>query len=797
MIDRFNNSDTGSSWADAIAEIKKIVPATSFLQKAKKGGYICPFCGSGSGPLKTGAHYYKDTNLLCCFAECNKKTYDVIDIWGKVYNVDYKTAVSDLAELANISLPGSKSSPKTAQNTPARTTEAPIKKETETAEIKPKTDYSAYFKECADRLGDPAALVYLSSRGISRETAERFNLGFDPEADPANKPGAAAGTWKPHPAPRLIVPMGKYSFTGRRTDSGEDFKKTIAKDGHAGLTVPENFRNGAGAIFVTEGAFDALAIMEAAPETRAISLNSTNNADLLIKSIEADKNAFINDNSGESWPVIVCLDNDNAGRQAQHFLLSGLKALGLPCIGTNLDAIEGEDPNDILTKYGKEEMRKRVLSAIDSIKYAGVLDDFGEIDVNKIFSIDEEEPEQTAPAEDLQQDAAEGKDPETGTEPPAAAIEPGTDEKKEAPADPIDQFLEEIKSRRFEPIETGVYDVDRALHGGLMRRTLVTLAAAPGAGKTAFAQWIFENMAAHGHDVIFLNLEMDRAQLLARSVSRLAWRMSDKKNGTAYSVLNVLRGYSWTPEQEAFFLPAIEEYKKRIAPHFMYNPDELSGSGGNNIDRILEVIRKETKRIKDAGRPEPIICIDYLQLISCNADTTAESIQYIVKSLKDFAVQNNTIVFLISAQNRASNKAGISEMESGRDTSAIEYSGDLMLGLVYTAIENGETWEYTERDADGKTKTDKSGAPVKRKVPYDLERIRQLKREAFDNGVPEDPVCNRVTLKVLKNRFGEAERRANFVFDGKHATFNLIEDERHPRPKEERRGEWVQGFFPT
>lgn len=333
--------------------------------------------------------------------------------------------------------------------------------------------------------------------------------------------------------------------------------------------------------------------------------------------------------------------------------------------------------------------------------------------------------------------------------------------------DPIDLFLEEIKNRRFEPVKTDLPEVDRALMGGFLRRTIVTLAAAPGMGKTAFCQQLFEGMAAAGTDVLFLNLEMDRAQLLGRSISRLAWRMSDKNSG-GYDVLKVLRGYEWTPAQEYIFMQAIEEYRTRIAPHFSYNPDTLRG---NDIDSIIDAMQAETERLKAAGRRDaPIICIDYLQLIMAPGSTTAESIQIILQRLKEFAIHNDTVVLLVSAQNRAANMAGASEMESGRDTSGIEYTGDLMLGLVYTAIENKETWTYRYTD-------DKGNEKVKKQV-YDLERIRELQRIAEEDRTPPDPVCNRISLKVLKNRFGSSQRRANFIFDGPHMTFYATENDR-------------------
>ena len=99
-------------------------------------------------------------------------------------------------------------------------------------------------------------------------------------------------------------------------------------------------------------------------------------------------------------------------------------------------------------------------------------------------------------------------------------------------------------------------------------------------------------------------------------------------------------------------------------------------------------------------------------------------------------------------------------MESGRDTSTIEYSGDLMLGLSYTAIEDRRKYEYGE---------DKNGNP--RYAEYDLETIRRLKKEAYEAGRDIPAVCNELSLKVLKNRFGEAERQASLIFDGKHSTF--------------------------
>ena len=139
-----------------------------------------------------------------------------------------------------------------------------------------------------------------------------------------------------------------------------------------------------------------------------------------------------------------------------------------------------------------------------------------------------------------------------------------------------------------------------------------------------------------------------------------------------------------------------------------------------------------------------------------------QGLKNVIARLKFFAKNHDTVILLIVANNRVSNKSGVSDMEAGRDTSTIEYSGDIMLGLSYTAIEDNRKYECGE---------DKSGNP--RYAEYDLDTIRRLKREARDAGKPIPSVCNEISLKIMKSRFTEDEHRAKLIFDGKHSTFNL------------------------
>lgn len=327
--------------------------------------------------------------------------------------------------------------------------------------------------------------------------------------------------------------------------------------------------------------------------------------------------------------------------------------------------------------------------------------------------------------------------------------------------DYLDQFLETIKTETYKPISTGISAIDEALGGGLIRGKLAILGAAPGLGKTLIAQSIADSMAARGDDVVYFNVEMQRSELIARSLSRMIWEVYRKD----ISPVRVMQGYGWTEEEERAILAAIERYKKTVAPHLTYNPIE-----SRKLSSIIETLDKISVQVKDQGQPVPVVFVDYLQIIDTDEKDLASEIKKIISSLQRFAKDHNAIVFTVSANNRESNKAGVSTLESGRDSSALEYSADLQLGLSYTAIEDGET--FPGENANGK--------PIN--IPYKLDDIRFLLRQALDNGDPVPEVCKRVSLKVNKNRFGQAEMRARLIMDGRHNTFTVETTDKGAKP---------------
>ena len=673
-------------------------PLTDFVplevsRKAGKNMYKCPVCGSGSGRNRTGAlHIYPDSNRVFCYS--GGCFSDKGEDTIGALRIIWHCSEAEAFERTGYSIDNeAKMHQKHKENTKHQA-EAP-------------SDYSfLYGKWHEDLKASSEALEYLHGRGITDASIERFNLGY-------------CATWK-HlrsgkqvpPTKRIIIPRTKITYTARRIDKPtNDIEASYIKQVQGRQKDLFNLEalDGAATPIICEGELDAISLYQAGA-TSVVAIGTITNTGTILEEAKKHPQAVF----------ILALDNDakedgnTPGKEAQCKLAEDMKAAGLAVLSMDPAKIyrEAKDANEAFVK--DPERLKKVIAYLEAKAQ--------DIKAGR----DEEQ------AEKLKERTGEGM---------------------------LDTFLLSVtdqESRTFEPIPTGIKAIDRALEGGFIRKTLVTLGAPPAMGKTALAQWIFENIATSGQDVLYINLEMSREQLLARSLSRIAWKYERKD----FSALEVLRGYSWTKEQRQAITNAADIYRNNIAGHFIYNPDGVT----NDINSILAVMEAETIRIKAQGKPEPLICIDYLQLVDSGERDLVEGIKSVIFRLKDFAKRNNTVVFVIVANNRASNKSGTVDMESGRDTSTIEYSGDLMLGLSYTAIEDRRKYECGE---------DKNGNP--RYAEYDLETIRRLKKEAYETGKDLPDVCNEISLKVLKNRFGESERRANLIFDGKHSTFKQIE----------------------
>ena len=678
-------------------EWRRLITFIAEPAKARVNGetsWICPICGHGKGgDGLTFDPTSRDGNGLKCFG-CGFAG-DIIDLYQQTNGAEFSTVFSSLAAQLGLDVdpaggrqPASADfrSDKTPRNAPrddpsrskgnythagGKTQQTGEKRPTEAA-----ADFSAYYDACAERLDDPAAAQYLEQRGISIATARRHFIGFDPQADPANAPGAMGDTHRPHPCPRIIIPTSVSHYTGRSIDPATpaQWRKMNPKGQRAGIfNLSKLYAQPAQEVFITEGAFDALSIAEAGG--MAIALNSGSNDRLLLEQLERKRPAVD--------IFIIARDNDGAGQRAAEAITAGLERLHIPFITADINGGH-KDPNEALTAD-----RAAFMQAVAEAQEAAR---------DKLDAIR------------------------------AAAEHEAQERQQRTGAGMVDAFLEAIRTRKYEPIPTGITDIDRALGGGFMRQWLVLLGAAPGAGKTALAQWLFEGMAKRGQSVLFLNLEMSREQILARSIARIAAQNGDKVKPT-----EILQGYRWTIEQEDAILTAAEAYRRDIAPRMIYNPDGVTA----DLDGILEYLDAEAARAQAAGDPAPLVVLDYLQIVTGKErEDDAAIIKRAVRGLKNYAIRNNTTVFVIIAHNRAANSSGNVTMESGRDTSALEYSADLQLGLAFTRC--------LKRD----------GKPGK----------------SLDDLTPEERRF--ITLKVTKGRFATPGAEVDLYFDGESMTYS-------------------------
>ena len=605
-------------------------------QHSGGGLYVCPLCGSGTGAHKTGAFSIdKSGEHWKCFA-CEAHG-DIYDLCAAYENISLSEATREIMDIYG-------------QTTPQRNTAAadfaPVQAQEETSA----QNFAEDIKRFAAAMPGSPAQSYLQGRGLTLETIKRFNLGYDKERN------------------SVIIPYNSQgSYYGRRSI---DPNSPRPHDNLKGVQMP--LFNAAAlynspVVFVVESPICAISIAQEGGA--AVALSGVGGAGRLYAQLKSKPTDAV---------LVICLDNDSAGRKAAEGIDAELNTLDIfhvdgtaAIMGTETDPAAPDfrkDPNEVLQKNGAEELREAVAYTAEEAQKAKI------------------------------------------------------------------SIAQELEAERAQRTGAGITDIDRALYGGFMRQQLIVLGAAPGAGKTAFAQWVFEGMAAQGITTcIYLNLEMSREQVLARSLSRIA-----KKQGNTINALQIMQGYKWTDEQRTAIENAAQEYKERIAPSMIYNPDEISA----DLDTIAGYIEAEARRAENAGNPAPVVVLDYLQLLTGQPREDAASvIKRAVMLYKADAIKHNSLVFMIIAHNRQANSTGAVSMEAARDTSAIEYSADLQLALTFTKCLN------------------RPGRKAKSPDELTPEEMREI------------------TLRILKGRFGGRGTDVDLNFNGGTMTYTQTASE--------------------
>lgn len=646
-------------------------------QDNSKKGFLCPVCGSGSGKNGTGITT-KDGVHFTCWAGCFTNA-DIIDIIGLENGIEgYNGKLQKAAEAFNISIESGYHRA-TAQEdfapAPAPEYQKQAKSERYTQAVLHNTqytqeaeeDYTGFFLQAAKDINKTSY-----HRGLSPVTLDYFKVGY---VESWKHPKAPASV---EASPRLIIPTSSSSYLARDTRAeltDEQKKYSKSKVGKVQLFNVRALREATKPIFIVEGEIDAMSIVDVGGD--ALGLGSIGNVKKLIAELEKGR---------PSQPLVIALDNEKdpaiAARveKAVAELEGGLKRLSIPYYKLDI-AQSYKDANEALNA-DRNAFSGSVRRAVEQVE-------------------ESEAAELEAEREQL---------------------------KKEAALYSLPSFLKDIEeSKRAAFIPTGFSALDSILDGGLYAG-LYVVGAISSLGKTTFCLQIADQVAAAGQDVLIFSLEMARNELIAKSISRLSLITDLKENQTTVhakttrGILTGTRYAEYSQTEREIIQKSVAAYGKYASHIFI-----TEGMGNVGIDQIRE---KVEKHIKLTGKP-PVVLIDYLQIIA-PADiraTDKQNTDKAVLELKRLSRDYGIPVIGISSFNRDNYTAPVNST-SFKESGAIEYSSDVLLGLQYEGMDYQEGENDKARD----------------------KRIRELIKgtvEAAKNGQAQ-----KIQVKILKNRNG-------------------------------------------
>lgn len=477
------------------------------------------------------------------------------------------------------------------------------------------------------------------------------------------------------PTPRLIIPITEYSYIARDVrevipEKQESYKKSKVKGAEK---VSWIFNRKA-----LKEANKPIIVVEGEIDAlsvievggEAIAIGSTTNTKAFIELLKIER---------PKQPLIIALDNDVAGKKASEELRYALNELKMPFYEVNI-AGGYKDPNEAL-KCNRDDFR-RAIEGIERIP---------------------EKTKQVRKEKYLKNSAASY----------------------------LQSFINGITDSVDTPcVSTGFSKLDEVLDGGLYEG-LYIVGAISSLGKTTVLLQIADQIAQNEKDVLIFSLEMARTELMAKSISRhtLQTVLNDggniKNAKTSRGITTGKRYKNYSQAEKELINRSIMEYGK-YSKHIFIS----EGIGDIGAQQIKETVKKH---ILYTGNT-PIVIIDYLQILAPYSDraTDKQNTDKAVMELKRISRDYKTAVIGVSSFNRANYKEAVT-MEAFKESGAIEYSSDVLIGL----------------QLKGAGSKDFNAIEAKKKNPREIELI------------------------ILKNRNGSTGEKIEFKF---YPLFNYFEE---------------------
>ena len=547
--------------------------------------------------------YKADQNYLHCFS-CGE-SYDIFAACEALEGIPKGQGINRIKELYGYRQNTDKNSPKTQTPQP------------EAAKIeKPKQTYKDFSDLVLNASESLCMCDYHAERGITEEVATRFKLGYIPDVK-----GMSTA---------LVIPMlradGTYSYQLRNISKEEPlqhYKPKVEEAGEAELFNSAAIKQNK-PVAIVEGAIDALSVISAGME--AIALNGAQNIGKLYDLAQRNK--------AKLPPIILALDNDEAGRTAQSKLKEMLDKAQIATYSINL-AMQYKDPNEALK--ANPEAFKAIVGALKD--------------------------EESIKRKEYLQTTVESQ---------------------------LEGFLDFIKTKRAPAISTGFKMLDETLRGGL-REGLICVGGISSLGKTTLALQIMDNIAKQGQDVLIFSLEMSAYELRAKTIARESLNVSVEDTGfsmdavTTIEILDRVLMEGLPKQSQATFTKAYGRYMQYAKHIFIH--EAVGKFTVNGIKARVE------EHIKATGRT-PVILVDYLQILQPAEQGMSDKnkVSYDVLMLKQLSRDYHTPVMVISSFNRDSYSKEAS-FSSFKESGEIEYSADVLMALQLTAVRTGQDAE--------------------------------------------------------------------------------------------------------
>lgn len=479
-----------------------------------------------------------------------------------------------------------------------------------------KESFQTFFNKCHANV---EKTDYWKKRGLSKATVDAYNLGYWEEKR------------------RFVIPTGEFSYNARATWEADKKERYLKPKGQFELFNLQVIPIAEQPVFIVEGEFDALSIIEAGGI--AVALGSSNN----LRFIEFLKT------SKPKYPLILALDNDEAGRVGEEKLAEELTKIGVQYVQADITD-QFKDANEALV-YDRENFIKRIENTKNTV--LELLEEKKKKEIEEYY--------------------------------------------KTSATNELSKFISDIENRRNKDcVSTGFNNLDEILDGGFYSG-LYIIGAISSLGKTTFALQIADNVAKNGQDVLVFSLEMGKQELISKSISRLsfakckAWG-TDYENAT--TTRNLMNGKAIETKVKIDFLneclKEYADYANRIFYHI--------GIGDIGVEKIKSVI---SRHIKITGR-KPLVIIDYLQIIApfdmraTDKQNTDKAVVELKRVSRDYEIP----IFAISSFNRENYTSPVN-IASFKESGAIEYTSDVLMALQFKGM------DYVKTDS-GKYEDEKS-----------------------------------------------------------------------------------------